>query len=116
MRVKLSEKYQIEREEICKRLIEILDLDSNNSFILFELDNDTEKQNKLMNMKEEIQKYFACSTFLAFKPNVACKRPCLSIIRNILRKQNYHFIGNDYTMKINNIPKKTIKYIIFKNN
>ena len=58
--------------------------------ILFELDNDTEKQNKVMNMKEEIQKYFACSTFLAFKPNVVCKRPCLSIIRN--------FYGNKITI------------------
>ena len=115
MRLKLSEKYQIEREEICKKILEILELDSTNSFILFELDNDIEKQNKLMDMKEEIQKHFACSTLLAFKPNVVCKRPCLSIIRNILRKQNYNFIGNDFTMKINNIPKKTIKYIIFRN-
>ena len=37
MRTKLSERYQTEREDICKRIIEILELDSNNSFILFEL-------------------------------------------------------------------------------
>lgn len=116
MRIKLSEKYQNEREDICKRLIIILNLDENNSFLLCDLDNDTEKQNKIIEMKEEIQKYFACSTISSFKPNFDCKRPYLNIIRSILRKQNYNFIGNDYTIKINNIPKKTIKYVIFRNN
>jgi len=44
MRVKLSEKFKDEREQICNKLIEILDLDDNNSFLLADLDNDTEKQ------------------------------------------------------------------------
>ena len=50
MRVKLCEKYKTEREEICKKLIEILELDTNNSFILCELDSNIEKQNKIMEM------------------------------------------------------------------
>ena len=85
-------------------------------FLLCQLDEDIEKQNKILELKEEIQKYFACSTISSFKPNFECKRPYLNIIRSILRKQNYNFFGNDYTIKINNIPKKTIKYIIFRNN
>ena len=44
MRTKLSEKYQEEREEICKKLIDILMLDDTNSFLLCELDDDAEKQ------------------------------------------------------------------------
>jgi hypothetical protein len=43
-------------------------------------------------------------------------RPYLNIIRSILRKQNYTFIGNDHTLKINNEQKKTIKYFVFNNN
>jgi hypothetical protein len=116
MRIKLSEKYLTEREEICNKIITILDLKEDNTFLLCELDEDIEKQNKIMGLKEEIQKYFACSTISSFKPNFECKRPYLNIIRSILRKQNYNFVGNDYTIKINNIPKKTIKYIIFRNN
>ena len=80
------------------------------------MDEDLEKQNKILELKEEIQQYFACSTISSFKPNFHCKRPYLNIIRSILRKQNYNFIGNDYTIKINSIPKKTIKYLIFRNN
>ncbi len=116
MRIKFSEKYQNEREDICNKIITILELTEDNTFLLCELDEDIEKQNKLLELKEEIQKYFACSTISSFKPNFECKRPYLNIIRSILRKQNYTFIGNDYTIKINNIPKKTIKYIIFRNN
>ena len=116
MRIKLSEKYQNEREEICNKIITILELTEDNTFLLCELDENIEKQNKLLELKEEIQKYFACSTISSFKPNFECKRPYLNIIRSILRKQNYTFIGNDYTIKLNNIPKKTIKYLIFRNN
>ena len=116
MRIKLSEKYPTEREEICNKIITILNLKEDNTFLLCELDEDLEKQNKILELKEEIQQYFACSTISSFKPNFDCKRPYLNIIRSILRKQNYNFIGNDYTIKINSIPKKTIKYLIFRNN
>ena len=116
MRIKLSEKYQKEREDVCNKIINILNLTEDNTFLLCDLDNDIEKQNKILELKEEIKKYFACSTISSFKPNFECKRPYLNIIRSILKKQNYTFIGNDYTIKINNIPKKTIKYILFRNN
>jgi len=114
MRTKLSEKYQIEREEICNKIISILDLKEDNNFLLYNLDNDIEKQQKILELKQEIQKYFACSTISSFKPNFACKRPYLNIIRSILRQQNYNFIGNDCWTKNDKI--RTIQYFIFRNN
>jgi hypothetical protein len=117
MRTKLSEKYQAEREAVCNKIIGILELSSDNTFILCDLDADTEKQQKILDLKPEIQQYFACSTISSFKPNVECKRPYLNIIRGILRKQNYTFVGNDVTIKQpDNLYKKTIKYVIFRNN
>jgi len=116
MREKLCDKYKQEREEICKKLIDILQLDANNSFLLSELDEDTEKQTAILNMKEEIQKYFACSEISSFKPNFECKRPYLNIVRGILRKQEYTFISTDFDIKINDVLKRTQKYIIFRNN
>ncbi len=35
-------------------MISIIELDDNKSFLLCDLDNDTEKQNKIIEMKEEI--------------------------------------------------------------
>ena len=115
MRIKLSEKYQNEREDICKRLISILKLDDTNSFLLCDLDEDTEKQTAILNMKDEIQTYFACSEISSFKPNFECKRPYLNIVRGILRKQGYTFISTDLDIKINDVVKRTTKYIIFRN-
>ena len=44
MRIKLSEKYNNEREDVCSKIINIVDLDENNSFLLCDLDKDIEKQ------------------------------------------------------------------------
>ncbi len=113
MRIKLCEKYQIEREEICKRLLDILELDTNQSFLLCNLDKDIEKQTKIIDMKEEIQKYFACSTISSFKPNFECKRPYLNIVRSILRQQKYIFdCGTTFTKIENGIYKTSTKYKI----
>ena len=117
MRTKLSEKYQAEREAVCNKIIAALELSVDNTFILCDLDADTEKQQKILDLKPEIQQYFDCSTISSFKPNVECKRPYLNIIRGILRKQNYTFVGNDITIKQpDNLYKKSIKYVIFRNN
>lgn len=116
MRVKLCEKYKTEREELCNKIIKILQLDTDNSFILYELDENTEKQNALLDMKQELQKYFACSGIAFFKTNADCKRPYLSIIRGILRNQGYSVISTDYNYKVDGIPKKSQKYIILRNN
>ena len=91
MRIKLSEKCLTEREEICNKIISILGLKEDNTFLMCELDEDIEKQNKIMDLKEEIQKYFACSTISSFKPNFECKRPYLNIIRSF--KKTYKFIN-----------------------
>jgi hypothetical protein len=117
MRIKLSDKYQNEREEICNKIITILDLKEDKCFLLCELDDNIEKQNKILQLKEEIQKYFACSTISSFKPNFECKRPYLNIIRSILRKQNYNIENSDFWLKYENgFLKRTIKYKIFRNN
>jgi hypothetical protein len=117
MRIKLSEKYQTEREDICNKLINILNLGEDKTFLLCDLDADTEKQNEILEMKEEIQKYFACSTISSFKPNFDCKRPYLNIVRSILRQQNYIIEIIDYCIKYENgLMRKTMKYKIFRNN
>ena len=117
MRIKLSEKYQTERENICNKIINILELDENKSFILCELDNDTEKQNKILEMKEDIQKYFSVSCISSFRPNFECKRPYLNIVRSILRKQNYIFERSEIEKSKNDGSFfRSTKYTIFRNN
>jgi hypothetical protein len=102
---------------MCRKIIEILQLDSNNSFLLAELDADIEKQTRILDMKEEIRKIFACSEISSFKPNFECKRPYLNIIRGILRKQGYTFENNNILLKLDNGTYiKTMKYTISSEN
>ena len=116
MRIKLSEKYIDERENICNEIINILKLDVDGCFILSNIDEDITKQNKIIELKDNIKKYFAVSTISSFKPNFECKRPYLNIVRSILRQQGYTVEGKDCEFKIgDNIYKRTIKYKIFRN-
>ena len=84
-------------EAICNKIIASLELTADNTFILCDLDTASEKQQKILDVKPDIQQYFAFSTISSFKLNFECKRPYLNIIRSILWKQNYSFIGNDIT-------------------
>jgi len=111
---KLSEKFKDEREAICDKIIEILEL-TNGEFILYNLDENAEKQQKLLELKTEIMKYFECSTISTFKPNFECKRPYLNLIRGILRKQGYTVESSDYLLKLENgFLKRSTKYKIFR--
>lgn len=114
MRVKLCEKYKNEREDICNRLIEIVELDTNNSFLLSELDQNTEKQDAILAMKDEIKKYFASSEIVALKPNIEMKRPYLNIVRGILKKQGYEIFTKEISSK--EAKTRTLRYIIFRDN
>jgi hypothetical protein len=115
MRIKLSEKYVSEREDICNKLLNIIELDAEGCFLLSNLDLDTDKQHKILEMKDKIKDFFAVSTISSFKPNFQCKRPYLNIIRSILRQQGYTFEGKDFEFKIGeNLYQRTIKYKLFR--
>ena len=112
-RIKLSEKYHNEREEICKKLINIVGTE----FLLCDLDDNIEKQTSIIAMKDEIQRCFAVSAISSFKPNITdVKRDYLNIVRSVLRKQGYLFLGGDIVFKNETCLKRTKKYIIFRSN
>lgn len=111
-RIKLSEKYHNEREELCKKLINIVGTE----FLLCDLDNNIEKQTSIIGLKNEIQQCFAVSAISSFKPNITdVKRDYLNIVRSVLRKQGYLFIGCDVVCKNDTCLKRTKKYTIFRN-
>jgi hypothetical protein len=112
---KMSEKFKDEREAICHKIIGILEL-ANGEFILSELDENIEKQGRLLELKTEISKFFECSTISTFKPNFECKKPYLNLVRGILRKQGYTIESSDHWIKFENgLLKRTKKYKVFRN-
>ncbi len=110
-RVKLADKYQTEREEICKKLIDIVGTE----FYLCDLDADTEKQQAILALKDEIPKYFAVGTLACYKKTIDVKRDYLNMVRGVLRLHGYNFEGKStYKKESDNILVKTTKYFIFK--
>lgn len=101
--------YKKEQDEICDKIISILNLDGDKSITLYELDNDKVKQQLILDLIPDIRKYFTTGAVgVAYTDTV--KRPWLSIIRNIT-KFKYQLIYGDYTKKINDARVRTKRYI-----
>ena len=103
--------YKKEQKELIDKIINILELDDDNSIILYNLDNDQEKQNKILALIPEIRKYYSFSTIIGASDPTKAKRPYLSIIRQ-LTKSKYNMKSYDYRIKQNNKEDiRTKKYI-----
>jgi hypothetical protein len=84
--------------KLVDKIINILESDDENSIILFNLDNDKIKQNKILELIPEIRKYYSFSTIIGASEPTKAKTPYLSIIRQ-LTKSIYKLNSHDYRIK-----------------
>lgn len=105
-----SELYKKEQKQIIQQIMDILELDENNSITLYELDNDEEKKKNIMDLVPKIRTYFSFSDIKGASNPSLLKRPWLSIIRQ-LTKEDYKIISNDVRIKINENTIRTKNYI-----
>jgi len=78
-----------------------------NSIILFNLDNDKIKQDKILELIPEIRKYYSFSTIIGTSEPTNAKRSYLSIIRQ-LTKSKYKLNSYDYRIKQDIRTKKYV--------
>ena len=102
--------YKKEQYDLVDKIINILDLDNENSIILYNLDNDKIMQDKILELIPEIRKYYSFSTIIGASEPEKTKRPYLSIIRQ-LTKSKYKLNSYDYRIKQDNKDIRTKKYI-----
>ena len=103
--------YKKEQDELVDKIINILELDNENSIILYNLDNDKTTQDKILELIPEIRKYYSFSTIIGASEPTKAKRPYLSIIRQ-LTKSKYKLNSYDYRIKQDNKEDiRTKKYI-----
>ena len=102
--------YRQEQEEIIESIIDILQLDNNKSISLYDLDNDMQKQDKIMNMIPEIRKFFSFSTILGASEPHRAKRPYLSIIKQLCKKK-YDISVYDCRIKIDGKDVRSKRYV-----
>ena len=106
-----SKLYQKEQHDIITKIINILNLDADNSILLYDIDNDESKKKKIMDLIPDIRKYFTYGSIIGVKEPEKSKRPYLSIIRKIT-KMKYIMTHCDHRIyKDGQEPIRTIKYI-----
>jgi hypothetical protein len=109
-------KYDKERKEVLNKMFQILGInESNNKFLLHELDADIDKQNQILELEPDIKKYFICGSWSCFRtPDI--KRKPLSIIKCLLKEMDYVVLSSSIkvTNDDNTISNLT-KYNILKN-
>jgi hypothetical protein len=112
MRLK-NELYDDEQSKIKKELIDILELNNKNGFILYHIDNDDELKSKIMKLLPKIRTFFSMSKITAISTPEKIKRPYISIIRHML-KIEYDILSTEHTLRINDKPIRTKRYVFIK--
>lgn len=108
MRTK-AEVYKKEQDGIIDEIMKIIDLNDEKTITLYELDNDKNKQTKLINLIPKIRKYYSFNNIKAVGEPKKIKRPWLSIIKQI-PKSKYKISRKDHRIKKDD---KTIRTIIY---
>jgi len=109
-------KYQKEKNDILIILNNILGItETNNIFYLYDIDNDENKKNQIMDLLDDCKKYFNTSEWTVVARNVTARR-YLSLTRSIYKAMNYKLTSMVKTDKQDNKFIKRTGYIVTKPN
>jgi len=107
-----NDKYINEQNDIKNKLCNILKINhETNHFYLYDIDNDNDKQQEILNFKDDIKKYFSCSQWTCFKEKNV-KREYLTIIKFVFKATGLTTIPTGAYIERNNVKIKTQKYIV----
>ena len=103
-----------ERQELLQKMLTILGItDDNKMFSLKKLDEDEEKQKQILDLVEDIKKYFICSRWAYFSnQNIDFKRDYLSLIKSVLRDMKIKILSSFLHIKTNDKTKYETFYIL----
>jgi len=105
-------KYKKEQQELLEKLLNILNYNNDFTFYLYDLDNKNELQESIIDLSDDIKRYYPASSCIGVNGQ-KCKRRCLSIIRYILKFHNKELYVMDYVLNIENEETtRTKKYKI----
>lgn len=112
MRLK-SELYETQQTDIRNKLITMLDLEHNNPLVLYELDNNTELQQKIMVLIPEIRTFFSFNDMMGVSEPYKTKRPYFCIIKYLL-KPIYKITNKEFHFTKDGKRIRTVKYFFEK--
>lgn len=108
------DKFQNEQNQIFKKMNNILGLtDDNNTFYLYTIDDDQNKQDQIMALLDDCKKYFNSAKWVIFNKTVN-ERRYLSLIRSVYRAMGYKLESIMRTFKEDNKTERRTGYIVSK--
>lgn len=108
-----SDTYKKEQINLSNKIIEILELDTDNQVTLYHLDRDRQKTDRIMELLPELRKYFAFRNMCGIENPEKLNRPWLSIIKHVTKIT--HVMDVKYKMlTIDKIHIKTRIYTFVK--
>ena len=104
-----------ERKELLQKLFTILEInDKNKMFSLKELDENNDKQTKILELEPDIKKYFLCARWTYFSnKNREFKRNYLSLIKAIMKDMNVKMSASTLVKKLDDNTTKYETYYYF---
>ncbi len=114
---KKVDRFANERNEILHKLLNILEISETNKILSLKiLDNNPEKQQQIINLVPEIQKYFICSKWTYFSNKKRdIKRTYLSLIKAIIRDLNINMTTTTAIKRDENNIIHRETYYVFEN-
>jgi hypothetical protein len=108
---KKSIKFAKQQKNVLDKLLKIIG-DEN---ILYNFDRNDKLQKEIMELSNEVRKYYSSSNCSAIN-NKNCKKPYLTLLKFILKKHGYKIKSSDHTIKLDsNIFVRTKKYQFINN-
>ena len=99
--------YSNERENILQQLINLMDLNNDNTILLNKLQDNQELKNKLISITDDIKKYYRCSTWGYFVAiNNGEKGDEITLLRSIFKDHDYKIFSKDIVTEYLGIKKR----------
>lgn len=102
--------YVEQRNEILNRIYDVLQITETNKVFFSDFVEREEIANAILELEEDIKRYFNVSTWSSFKKNVVIKNNrALSIVKSVLKDMNVLF--EKYNTKKKSYPNNDIIYV-----
>jgi len=97
-----KKKIKNKEKRFCKERKNILDKIINvvgTRFLSHEFDQDKEKHNKILELDNDIKKYFNVSNWGAYKPTITIGKRPISIVKSVIKDMNVEMNSRTYIVR-----------------
>lgn len=107
-RITKFDKYKIEREELLKNILELMNLNEKNNKTLYELENNDELKKKLRESSKSVKKMYRCSSWGYYSQcEIRGKDHEIGLLKSIMKAEGYNILSRRKTMLCDG--KKTLQ-------